>query len=148
MRARSSVVTPERRPPSVSAYRTHVRSVSGVMPNFEATELIAAHWESYSPSCSRTMRTARSLTSRGYLFCVFMTPSSQRLEPPAKAGRFRPSCGVTRTCEGYQGGELGGLQSRPIALDVEGEGIFIQELRTAFAERSVVIHFHAVPEEA
>lgn len=59
-----------------------------------------------------------------------------------------PSCGVTRTCEGYQGGELGGLQSRPIALDVEGEGIFIQELRTAFAERSVVIHFHAVPEEA
>src|SRR5680860_1541086 len=31
---------------------------------------------------------ARSLTSRGYLFCVFMTPSSQRLESPAKAGRF------------------------------------------------------------
>src|SRR5680860_632729 len=85
---RSSVVTPERRPPSVSARRTHLRSVSAVMPNFAATELIAAHWESYSPSCSSTMRTARSFTSRGYLLCVFMTPSSQRLESPAKAGRF------------------------------------------------------------
>ncbi|MHB1345581.1 MAG: N-6 DNA methylase, partial [Thermoleophilia bacterium] len=42
-----------------------------------------------SPSCSRTIRTARSLTSRGYLFCVFMTPSSQRLESPGKAGRFK-----------------------------------------------------------
>src|SRR5680860_116792 len=69
-------------------WRTHLRSISAVMPNFVATEPIAAPWESYSPLCSRTIRTARSLTSRGYLFCVFMTPSSQRLESPAKAGRF------------------------------------------------------------
>src|SRR5665811_2099522 len=71
--------------------RTHLRSVSAVMPNFVATGPITALWESYSPLCSRTIRTARSLTSRGYLFCVFMTPSSQRLESPAKAGRFMSS---------------------------------------------------------
>src|SRR5660398_286771 len=69
--------------------RTHLPSVSAVMPNFVATEPIAAPWESYAPLGSRTIRPARSLTSRGYLFCVFMTPSSQRLESPAKAGRFK-----------------------------------------------------------
>jgi len=42
-----------------------------------------------------TARTARSLTSRGYLFCVFMTPSSQRLESPANPGRFIPSTSPT-----------------------------------------------------
>src|SRR5680860_143772 len=68
------------------AERLSIRKTKEVL---EATELIAAHWESYSPSCSRTMRTARSLTSRGYLFDVLMTPSSQEMESPAKAGRFR-----------------------------------------------------------
>jgi len=67
------------------AERLSIRKTKEVL---EATELIAAHWESYSPSCSRTMRTARSLTSRGYLFDVLMTPSSQEMESPAKAGRF------------------------------------------------------------
>jgi hypothetical protein len=61
-RARSTAVTPDRRPPLISAQRTHLRSVWEVMPNFDATELIAAHWESYSPSCSGTIRTARSWT--------------------------------------------------------------------------------------
>ena len=49
---------------------------------------IAAHCEPYSRSCSTTNRTARSRTSREYLVDLFIAPSSQRLEPPGKPGRF------------------------------------------------------------
>ncbi|MCL4310535.1 MAG: hypothetical protein M0Z32_07830, partial [Actinomycetota bacterium] len=37
---------------------------------------------------SSTIRTARSFSSLGYRFRVFMTPSSQKMEPPGKSGRF------------------------------------------------------------
>ncbi len=34
------------------------------------------------------MRTARSLTSKGNRFSLFIALSSQRIEPPGKSGRF------------------------------------------------------------
>jgi len=80
---------PPRRPSSVSARRTHLRSVSAVIPSLLEIEQIAAHCEEYSRSCSKTRRTARSLTSLGYLVCLSMAPSSQGLEPPTKPGRFK-----------------------------------------------------------
>ena len=87
-RSRSSVVSPGRAPPSTSARRTQMRSVSGVIPNFEAIEVIAAHCEVCSASCSSTMRTARSRISAGYLPGRVIAPSSQRVEPPTFPGRF------------------------------------------------------------
>src|SRR5690554_8075180 len=51
-------------------------------------DLIAAHCEGWSCSCSNTMRTARLRTSGEYLFDLLMTPSSQSLESPEKPGRF------------------------------------------------------------
>ncbi|MCL4310615.1 MAG: hypothetical protein M1340_06505, partial [Actinobacteria bacterium] len=44
----------------------------------------------YSSLWSSTIRTARSFSSLGYRFRVFMTPSSQKMEPPGKSGRFKP----------------------------------------------------------
>ncbi|WP_229803803.1 hypothetical protein, partial [Litchfieldella qijiaojingensis] len=38
--------------------------------------------------CSRTIRTARSLTSGEYFFDVVITPSSQEMESPGIPGRF------------------------------------------------------------
>src|SRR5690606_26850618 len=90
-RSRSLVVIPPRRPWSVSARRTQPRRVSAVHPIFDAIELIAAHCDGYSLSCSNTMRTARSRTSGEYLVDFFIAPSSQEMEPPEKSGRFNPS---------------------------------------------------------
>src|SRR5690606_19621511 len=88
-RSRSLVVNPARFPASRSAWRTQVRRVSGVQSIFEAIDRIAAHWESWSPSDSITIRTARSLTSMGNFFLRFsIAPSSQMMEPPGKPGRF------------------------------------------------------------
>src|SRR5690606_1251591 len=94
-RSRSLVVIPPRRPWSVSARRTQPRRVSAVHPIFDAIELIAAHCDGYSLSCSNTMRTARSRTSGEYLVDFFIAPSSQEMEPPEKSGRFtvRPGNG-------------------------------------------------------
>ena len=47
-RARSSEVTPARRPSSTSTRRTQMRNVSAVQPIFAATETIAAHCDSCS----------------------------------------------------------------------------------------------------
>lgn len=58
-----------------------------------------------------------------------------------------PSCGVDRTCEGYAGGEIGRLSGPPVAVDVAGAGVFIEELRVALRERHLEIRFEAVPEE-
>jgi len=52
-RSRSPVVSPGRRPSSVSARRTHLRSVSAETPNLYAIEVIAAHCEACS-SCAQT----------------------------------------------------------------------------------------------
>ncbi len=47
-RARSSVVSPGRRPPSRSACRTQLRSVSAAHPISSAIEVIAAHCDAWS----------------------------------------------------------------------------------------------------
>src|SRR5581483_3484710 len=81
IRSRSALLTPGRRPPSTSARRTHLRSVSGVIPNLPASDEIAAHSDGYSFRCSTTIRTARSRSSCGYrvvvAFAVVKAPSSQ-----------------------------------------------------------------------
>ena len=89
MRSRSSLVTPSRRPLSISSLRTHSCSAWGTQPILGAMDSMAAHSEGYSPRCSCTIRTARSHTSGENLFdFLFMAPSSQRLEPPQNPGRF------------------------------------------------------------
>jgi len=58
------------RPLLRSAFWTHSRSVCGEQPNFPAIETSAAQREACSPSCSTTIRTARSRTSGENLFVV------------------------------------------------------------------------------
>ena len=87
-RSRSPDFGPVRSPVSRSAWRTQRRSVSDVQPTFSESEQIAPHWESWSFSCSKTIRTARSLSAKEYLFPLFMTPTSQTLGPPANPVRF------------------------------------------------------------
>lgn len=85
IRSCSSVGGPGRLPWSRSARRTQFRSVSGLQPIFAAIEPIVAHCEACSPSCSNSIRTARSRTSGAYLgdACfVMMTPSSQKNAGP------------------------------------------------------------------
>ncbi|GGK03070.1 hypothetical protein GCM10011394_10220 [Luteimonas terricola] len=68
---------------------TQRRSDSGVQPTLPAIEAIAAHCDPCSPWCSSTIRTAHSRSSGEYRVAVFfIAPSSQRLEPPEKPGRF------------------------------------------------------------
>ena len=61
---------------------TQFRSVSGAHPIFSEIDVIAAHCDAYSRSCSNTNRTARSRTSGEYRFGLFMTPSSHVMESP------------------------------------------------------------------
>ena len=82
-------VNPGLRLPSRSACRTQFRNVSDEHPTLSAMERIAAHCESYPPSWSSTIRTARSRTSGAYLFGFPMTPSSQGSEPPENPGWFK-----------------------------------------------------------
>jgi len=65
--------------------------VRGTAPNLLATDMIAAHSESYSSRCARTSRTASFRICSGYLRVLVIAPSSQRLEPPADPGRFSSS---------------------------------------------------------
>src|SRR5262249_37200815 len=65
-RSRSVLVSPARLPLSRSACRTHWRKDSGVQPILPAIETIAAHCDSCSAWCSKTIRTARSRTSGEY----------------------------------------------------------------------------------
>src|SRR5690606_32403069 len=83
IRSRSAVVGPGCLPRSRSACRTQLRSVSPEQPIFAAIDWMAAHCDTFSPSCSNTSRTARSRTSGEYFFACLMTPISQRLESPA-----------------------------------------------------------------
>jgi len=82
-------VSPGRSPPSVSALRTHLRSVSDETPNLSAIDVIAPHCEECSSWCSNTILTARSRSSCGYLPGRVMAPTSHESEPPRNAGRFR-----------------------------------------------------------
>jgi hypothetical protein len=93
-RSRSSLVSPGRRPSSVSARRTHLRNVSEETPNLCAMEQIAAHCEGCSSWCSNTMRTARSRSSWGYLPGLDMAPTSHQSEPPGIPGRFNGVAGT------------------------------------------------------
>src|SRR4029453_7827250 len=88
-RSRSSLVIPGRSPSSVSALRTHLRSVSAETPNLCAIEVIAAHCEGCSSWWSNTSLTARSRNSRGYLPGRVIAPTSQQSNPPGYPGRFR-----------------------------------------------------------
>src|SRR5262249_6080273 len=85
-RSRSALVSPGRLPWSRSDCRTHSRNVSGVHPILLAIELIAAHCDSCSPWCSKTIRTARSRTSGEYFCVVFMTPILSRFGVSGKPG--------------------------------------------------------------
>src|SRR6185503_10400537 len=91
--------TPDRLPLSISAFLTHSCNVCGVQPIFDEIETTAAQREACSPSCSRTIRTARVRTSGENLFVVLlvMAPPSQELEPPAIPGRFKPPDQIQRS---------------------------------------------------
>src|SRR5690606_26070993 len=105
-RSLSSVVSPGRSPLSTSRRRTQCLSVSDEQPIFAAMEQMAAHWDPYSSSCSRTSRTARSRTSGEKAFrprfSFVMLQTSHRLEPPANPVRFtrrpRRPVGQRRVC--------------------------------------------------
>src|SRR3954453_13996939 len=92
IRARSSVVSPGRWPASVSARRTHWRSVSWLMLSFAEIDSIAFPCEEYSSWCSNTIRTARLRTSSGYRpgrrFDSGICSSSQGDEQSPIPGRF------------------------------------------------------------
>jgi hypothetical protein len=82
--SRSSVVSPDRFPPSTSAWWTHLRRDSGPMPSCWATLVTTPNRSRRSLAVSRTMRTARSRSSGGYrrwnglLLCSAMTPCSSK----------------------------------------------------------------------
>jgi hypothetical protein len=97
MRSRSSLVTPSRKPVSVSCLRTHSSNVWAEQPIFGAMDSIVDYSEGYSLRCSCTRRTARALTSGEYLFDLFMAPSSQILEPPQNPRRFSRLLYYSRT---------------------------------------------------
>ena len=84
---------PGRRPSSISAWRTHLRTVSLVpTPSNFDTARIAAHSVSYCPRTSATIRTARSRSSGGYLLDEFadMTPSFPKSGVSGHAGAVTP----------------------------------------------------------
>jgi predicted secreted protein len=58
-----------------------------------------------------------------------------------------PSCGVVRTCAGYEGGDMDALTGPPEGRYVAGEGVFIEVLRSLLAERGLSPAFHAIAEE-
>jgi hypothetical protein len=58
-------------------------------------ETIAAHCDSYCSRLSKTMRTARSMTSGEYLIAFFfIDPFSQMSGPPRFPGRFNVYLGI------------------------------------------------------
>src|SRR3990172_5799420 len=85
IRSRSSLVKPDRFPPSTSAWWTNLRRGSGPMPSWPATLVTAPNRSPRSMAVSRTIRTARSRSCAGYrrwngllLLCSAMTPSSSK----------------------------------------------------------------------
>ena len=67
------------------------RKINTQQPIFDAIEAIALHWESYSLSCSNTIRTARSRTSGEYLFGLpMMTPILSSNGVSGKPGEVHP----------------------------------------------------------
>jgi transposase len=68
--ASSSLVGPDRIPPSTWACTIHLRSVSAPTPNFGPSACAAAHADGYSVRRSKAIRVARSRCSLGYLFGI------------------------------------------------------------------------------
>jgi len=63
-----------------------------------------------------------------------------------------PSCGVTKTCTGFCGGEISSMDNLVPQIEalnlVDGEGVFIRELRTLLSMRNISLNFHGIDEEA
>jgi predicted secreted protein len=62
-----------------------------------------------------------------------------------------PSCGVARTCVGYEGGEISSLaegHGMPRCTLVEGRGVFMQELEEMLSEAGLDVPFEGVGEQA
>ncbi|MDO8963971.1 MAG: hypothetical protein Q7W30_05685 [Coriobacteriia bacterium] len=62
-----------------------------------------------------------------------------------------PSCGVDRTCVGYEGGEIEAVFAAgdpPVATDAERSGVFIEVLRSALGAAGLTVSFHGVDERA
>lgn len=62
-----------------------------------------------------------------------------------------PSCGVNQTCIGYAGGELDGLFAggiRPAVRNLNGFGVFMDVLRSEFAQAGLGVQFRGVSEDA
>jgi predicted secreted protein len=62
-----------------------------------------------------------------------------------------PSCGVDRTCAGYEGGEIESLIASgqvPHARAVKGRGIFFEELQGLLSEAGITPVFHGIDEAA
>lgn len=57
-----------------------------------------------------------------------------------------PSCGVNRTCEGWEGCELGPDARIPEPVDVVGRGVLIEELAILLAERGLEVPLHGTDE--
>jgi predicted secreted protein len=60
-----------------------------------------------------------------------------------------PSCGVGRTCVGYEGGEISKLAEGdgvPRCISVEGRGVFMQELEKMLTEEGLDVPFQGVCE--
>lgn len=50
-----------------------------------------------------------------------------------------PSCGVNRTCAGYEGGEIASMRSLPSCSCVEGRGVFMECLMSMLQSRGFSI---------
>lgn len=62
-----------------------------------------------------------------------------------------PSCGVDRTCEGYEGGEIEypfAADQAPRAVLVSGRGILFEELQTLLEQAGISPAFHGIDEPA
>jgi hypothetical protein len=102
IRRASPVDVPGRRPSSTSACLNQPRNDSVPMPNSRATRATTPkRWPPCSAIRSCAIRTARSRSSGGYLFCVgcdpMLHPHFQGMEPPGIPGRFRQGHRADRT---------------------------------------------------
>src|SRR5699024_356372 len=76
--ALSSVLTPGRAPASMSACTAHLRTVSLPSPNRRPIWSQQAVSDAYSPRCSATIRSARSLTAGSIFFGIQPSSSTRK----------------------------------------------------------------------
>lgn len=58
-----------------------------------------------------------------------------------------PSCGVERTCIGYEGGEIASMRALPICSFAAGRGVFMECLLSMFEDRGLSIPAAGIDEE-